>query len=302
MVCLISSRLHRCYNPRGVQKSAKIEKITTGIHVIACVAILLCRDFSFISSPPPLITAPAIRIAACFLLIIIHMTDLYATIMAHRKFYRWTKAYKRPTGFISTPTKVDALTVSAYLCATLTLFASATGLIGKPWVSGNMPVNINTFYCLFSTIAAFTNLILSLPSLDFNIPSALARMHNFIVAIFCISCAVKLQCSIIPILAEPTHDLVKELAKIAFFADVMILVASIINVVRVPRFLTKTAYWVTEDTKGDTDHTKGGLLSWFKPSQTTVDASDLDSDDLDDYDAEYDDEEWNSKSSRRNAV
>lgn len=303
MTRLVSSRLHRCYSHRGVVKSTRIEKISNIVHVIACFGILFCRDLSFLSSPPPFFTPSLVRILSSFLLLLVHSSDVYATFIAHRKFYRWTKPYKRPVGFLSVPSKVDALAAVLYLCASVTLFASASGLIGKPWTNGMIPTNINFVFCTLSLVAAFINIILSLPSLDINVPSSLERLHNAIIAIYCLACAAKIQCILVPATSTVSPDLLNKFVGISFAADAMIVFAAFINVLRAIRFLHKTGYWAADDMKSDQERARKGLLAWFKskPATATVEASDLDSEEADDYE-DFDDEEWQKVSPRRSVV
>lgn len=303
MVRLISSRLHRCYSRRGVQRSTQIENLSTIIHLFTWFGLMLALDlstslsnhFSF-SIPPFFLTL------ITFQLLTIQIFDFYAAYIAHRKFYRWSKIYKRPAGFLSTPTKVDALITSFHIFGAFILFASSCGILGPPWSDGVIPTQVNFFFCLVSFIAIVLNLVLSLPSLDFGVPVMLARVQNLVVALFCVATVFKLQILGFQLFVDFPRSAKDFLLKCLLGADTLILTASLLNVVRVAKFLSRTRYWAMEEVKTDRSGDKKGLLSWFKGYRTTADGSDIESDDLDDYDFDMDDDEWQNPSSRHAAL
>lgn len=303
MVRLISSRLHRCYSRNGLQRSARIENLSTIVHVLGIFALLFARDFSPLLPTQPTFTTPPffVTLTACILLLI-HLLDFYAAYAAHYKFYNWSKTYKKPASFLSTPTKIDCLIASFHVCGTFILLLSACGITGPSWSGSNIPPSVNACFCLFSLFAATINLVLSLPSLDFGVPISLARVQNIIVSLFCMATLTKLQALLLPFfsdLSSSTHD---HLARCLFAADLVIFWGSLINIIRVTKFLSTTRYWALEEVRTDQGRTnRRGLLSWFKGSRAVVDRSDVDSEDFDDYDFDLDDEDW-QKSSRRAAL
>lgn len=303
MARLISSRLHRCYSRNGVQRSARIENLSTIIHVTAIFALLFARDFSPLLPTRPTFTIPPffVTLTACVLLLI-HLLDFYAAYAAHHKIYRFSKTHKKPVRFLSTPTKIDCLIVSFHLLGTFTLLVSASGIAGPSWTGPSIPPSVNACFCLFSLFAVTINLILSLPSLDFGVPTALARAQNTIVTLFCMATLIKLQAILLPFISDLSASTQDVLARCLFASDLTIFGASLINVIRVSKFLSTTRYWAMEEVRTDQGRTnRQGLLSWFKTSRATADGSDIDSDDLDEDYFDIDDEEW-QKSSRRAAL
>lgn len=299
MVRLISSRLHRCYSRRSVARSARLEKLSAVLHVLAVAGLAVHNEWgSFFNTATLAAPPPVVLIGGSLLLILVHTIDFYATLVAHRKFYCWPRGYKRTRGVLSSPTKVDALVVAAYLSASAVLLAASIGIGGPSWMPSNVPPRIDVAFSAMCALAAALNLVLSLPSLDFGIPLSLARLHNFIAGVFCIASVTKLQCALVSHLPDISPDITRLQARICLIADVAIVLAAVANFVRTLRFLAKTRYWAMDNGRNDTERTKKGLLSWFKSSTASANGSDPDSDIGDDYQG-YDDDEIKKPTPKR---
>lgn len=296
---LVSSRLHRCYGRGNAASSARAEVLSAVLHIAAVMGLFMSRDWTVVSGLSATPTTPIfVRVGASFLLLLVHGMDFYAAMMAHRRFYRWPRAYKRPRGPLSTPSKADALIVSAYLCGSAVLLASATGFSGTKWISASIPSRTDAIYSGMCVLGAVLNLVLSLPTLDFNVPLSLARLHNLICTSFLAAAVVKLQGAVITHTTAVPDDVRRLCYILAFAADAVVVAAAFCNLLRLSRFLSNTRYWITDEGKGDSVRSKKGLLAWFKSSRSSPDGSDDDSDFADDYET-YDDEDIQKPSGRR---
>lgn len=297
---LVSSRLHRCYSRGNATSNARAEILTAFLHVAAAIGLFASRDWAVVTGLSKAPTTPRfVHVGASFLLVLVHGLDFCAAMVAHRMFYRWPRVYRRPRSLLSIPSKADGLVVSAYLCGSVVLLASAVGLAGTKWTSASIPSRTDTIYSLMCVLGAVLNLVLSLPTLDFNVSLVLARFHNLICTTFCIAAVVKLQGAIIVHTTAISDDARRLFSILALAADTVVVFAAFGNLLRIFRFLSKTQYRVTDEVKGDSDRNKKGLFAWFKSSRSSPDGSDVDSDLADDYDP-YDEDIQKPLSRRMN--
>lgn len=230
------------------------------------------------------------------LLLLANLTDLYATLTAHRMFYRWSNSGK-DISFFSTATKVDAsvslLHSSASLVAALSMppferILTKSALALAPSASA-----------FLSLSGALLNVAASLPSLDFVVPGAMARAQNVVVALFLMSALTRLHvASAIAAFGENESYLPSIMIWHSFAADVLLLVGASLNFIRVKHLLKKVQHWASDGAKRGAAKPEGGILSWFKSSRSNAETSDFDSD-MDDLVLDSEEEDRGNASSRR---
>lgn len=275
MVRLVSSRVHRCYSRNGGQSSARNEQIADMAHVLGCLLFFLNHNSPFLSARiAPEISRDAGSLG-WIMLLISNLSDLRASLTAHRMFYKWSKASKRNNRFFSTPTKVDAAV--SVLCLFGGLLAVPNTLLSK-YLNEKFEWSLAVWSAVLFCVGVITNLVASLPSLDFSVPSGLARLHNLVVAFFMVGSVLRLNTVILINIAEGLSLPSMFVRQFSFAADLLILLGASINYLRVRHLLENVHDWVIDDTRADGNKPPRGLLSWFKSSRSNKEMSDYDSD------------------------
>lgn len=296
MVRLVSSRIHRCYSRNGGQRSSRNEQITDLAHVLGCLLFVVNRNSPTISA---MITPEMSQEAGTLgwmLFLISHLSDLRASITAHRMFYKWPKVGKKYNGFFSTPTRVDAA---------ISVFCLGGGLLlagSNTYFSKYLDIRSERYMAACSAfllcIGAFMNLVISLPSLDFNVPPGIARLQNLVVSFFIMGSMIRFNSALAKVIAEGEFLPPISAQWFSLAADLLILLGAAINCLRVQHLLKNVHHWMGDEARGDGDKPPRGLLSWFKSSRSNNEMSDYDSD-FDDIVLNSEDETRGQSANRR---
>lgn len=292
MVRVISSRTNRCYSRSGGQRSARNEKLNDITHVVACSALLLDRELPFMPSQNNGWINFSFGSIGYALLLVVQIVDLYATSNAHQMFYRWAKGTKRGGKFLSTPTKVDALIILMYICGGTIRY---TSILTVPWnnrVTEGWRNCSNVIKCCIIVAGTITNAVCSVPSLDFIVPRGMARAQNGIVAAFMVASFVRVYCSMLSVMGGDVAPGVHKIIHDSYlFADVIVWVGAVGNMIRVSKLLCMKNHWKGSNVQSKRNGSHRGLLSWFKSSRSRLETSEGDSEDLDDISIELEDED-----------
>lgn len=315
MVRLVSSRLHRCYSRKGGQRSARNERLISLTHLLTVLIPFLSHPL-LLSYLPILLTPPIwLPVVQVSLLLVVHLHDFYATFIAHRLYYRWSKVYKRPPGFLATATKVDAAIVACHLSAVLVLFATRAGLVARAPPGAPLPLFVSLAYSIAACVGTLLNAVLALPSLDFVLPGVMMRAHNVVVISFVMASVMHVTCvcllDSLQMISSVDAGMSVVIAirqcvqMLRLGADGLVCIGAMVNLARVWRFVSaNTRGWAGNGGVGgigmrgmttDGNGAKGtrggkGFLAWWKGRPVDV-GSDAESEDFDEGDTEYD-EEW----------
>lgn len=283
MVRLVSSRVHRCYSRSRGQSSARNERLIDIFHLLACTAVLF--DKNFIPGFAKAESWGSIAISAPYLvLMLIQLLDFYASLIAHRMFYSWTQSRYAPRSFLSTPSTVDGVSTCFYFIGYVMHLVASSGCC--------VPTKglISLAGQLFLLLGVMSNLILSTPSLDFRLPSAMSRAQNAVLAFFLIGIGFNVEAAALNLCLEERtigHELFS--ARSAALGAALIWFGSAMNLLRVGKFMLSVQIWISEELRNRSEAEGNGIFSWFRPSKQDY-ISDLDSDDLEAGDFDSDDE------------
>lgn len=298
MVRLVSSRIHRCYSRNGGQGSARNEQITDLVHVLGCLLFVVNRNSLTISAMiSPEISKEAGTLG-WMLFLISNLSDLRASIAAHRMFYKWSKMGKKFNSFLSTPTRVDAA-ISVFCLVGGLLLAGSNTCFSK-YLNRSSEGYLAVCSAFLLCIGALMNLVISLPSLDFNVPAGIARMQNLVVAFFIMGSLLRFNSALAKVIVEGDSLPPIFVQRFSLAADLLILLGAVINCIRVRHLLKNVHHWMVNEARGDGDKPPRGLLSWFKSSRSNNEMSDYDSD-FDDIGLNSEDDMRAQSSNRRGA-
>lgn len=298
MTRLVSSRIHRCYSRGGGQRSARNERLVDFIHLCACILLFVKGNISFFPLKSFSDFAGYTSELGGILLVVSNVADLFATLTAHRMFYKWSKSGKRRFSFLSTSTRVDAV-ISFLHTAGSILFALSTSSLSKT-VDQTVLLFASVTSSFTIVLGSLTNVIASMPSLDYMVPAPMARAQNSVVSLFLMGSLTRLYATVIPASAsnELKNAMQLNLQWLPLTADALMISGSILNLARVMFLVRKVQYWANDGTKSEKATPQRGLLSWFKSSRSHEGMSEYDSD-LDDHGIESEDDGRNPSSSRR---
>lgn len=275
MVRLASSRIHRCYSRRGGQSSARNERFTGGAHLCACLLLFISHSHFLLPHRNPHFADFAVA-AGGLLLVAVSLSDLQATFTAHKMFYKWSKSGKLPSGFWSTPTKVDAAISFLYLFGSM-LFTATTIPFVKKSDEGHLSLASVASSGLL-VAGGMINIVASIPSLEFRVPGGVARAQNMVVMLFFAGAIGRLTTAVTK-RAVGTGDVRGTfLERMSLFADSLVLLGALFNYVRALHLLRTVNHWASDGNRGVSDKPQRGLLSWFKSSRSSPEMSDYESD------------------------
>lgn len=294
MVRHVSCRSHRCYSRHGGQTSARNEKIADLVHLLGCLLLLLSHNSSLMLAESFSQVSRDAELLAWILVLVSNIFDLRASNVAHRMFYKWYQARKHKDRFISAPTIVDG-TVSAFCALSCFLVVSKSYVLW--YFDGRFDAHIMVCSAILMCAGMFVNVVVSLPSLDFSVPSKVAVAHNVVVGLFMVGSVIRLNAALVFHFAEDA-SLVSSISRgFNFGTDVLFVLGSILNHARVRHLLKNVENFMTE-ARGDNGKPTGGLLSWFKSSRSNDEMSDDDTD-FDENGGESEDDSNGRSATRR---
>lgn len=281
MVRLVTSRVHRCYSSRGAQRSALNEKICNLAHVVACTALILHQKLPFTDKNALPNLSASVRGFGVLLLFCLHVVDIIAVINAHKMFYRQKKPAMKSQTFFTTPSKVDAVISCLYLIGSLSMAVSIL-LQDSSGYSMLSSAILEFLSSISFSIGAIANLILSLPSLDFNMPADLARSQNFVCGLFLTGSLFLFQANTASVFwGKVKSDQDKTQVMFSFVSYVILWVGAIANFSRISNLIISVRQLEHDNRTRNETEPRRGLLSWFKSSRSVDETADYDSDLID---------------------
>lgn len=227
------------------------------------------------------------------LVVLSNVLDVRASLTAHHMFYRWSKVRKRSSNILSTPTKVDATV--AFLCTFGCLLAVPDTILSK-YLDENLIPYAAVGSAILLLLGVLTNLVASLPSLDFSVPAEVAIVQNLVVAFFTLGSTVRL--STAALMSDGALYTSTYARRLSPTADALILLGASVNYIRVRYLLQNVHHWMVDEGRSDGSNSPRGLLSWFKSSRSNDEMSEYDSD-FDDNGLDSDDDGGGQRGGRR---